>query len=517
MARLLRYIAILVLFLLFPVINIVVWHHTSSVCVTPVFPLPNITTISPRVEAERPDCEQPKVNVVCNATAVIPCPEPRCEPCPSPDCAADCITETPAASDVRSLRFERWKQDIHSHTQRQVLERARSQSMTQAATKPRTSCLPKLNNHTFRFDIERRNRHLKEWAQEAEAFYRERPQFLHSCEGKTVLCIMGVLHIYDGFKGPMGDLVQWSDLISALSFLGYSVTVVNSSKAVKPADMSKYWRVVSDYLGMLGTNIDAFRDKLFVIDTFGTSIQGNIVESQLYGGRNLTDLRRILTLVPDAHPLNTFLGTVSPPSDATRAMTMEWKALIWGKLAAYFRLPGVQDYLSQITQKLPVFASAESGTDFPPQVGNKGVMRQKDYIELLSQTAVFVGVGQPYIGTAAFDAVRQGSVLLNPMFDPPLNFWPGKPTDWPLTSQHPWVERIGAPCVQNVRINDRKSVAMALEEARDYHDFVKVHGPHPCALVPEASMGAFVCRAFAAFNELWDWQCLHPVARHWNL
>lgn len=76
----------------------------------------------------------------------------------------------------------------------------------------------------------------------------------------------------------------------------------------------------------------------------------------------------------------------------------------------------------------------------PPYVTNHGVMDQGNFTELLRNSRLYVGLGQPVEGPAPLEAIGNGVTFLNPKCKTDCRVHEGKPTNRSLTSQHPYVE-----------------------------------------------------------------------------
>ncbi|KAJ7360214.1 Alpha-1,6-mannosylglycoprotein 6-beta-N-acetylglucosaminyltransferase A [Desmophyllum pertusum] len=106
----------------------------------------------------------------------------------------------------------------------------------------------------------------------------------------------------------------------------------------------------------------------------------------------------------------------------------------------------------------------------PEYVIDHGIVNITTLINLLESSKVFVGLGQPFEGPAALEALANGCFFLNPKHVPPLdrtnaNFWAGKPLSRKITSQNPYAEVfVGKPFVQTVDINNLTEVEEALQE-----------------------------------------------------
>lgn len=106
----------------------------------------------------------------------------------------------------------------------------------------------------------------------------------------------------------------------------------------------------------------------------------------------------------------------------------------------------------------------------PKYVINHGIINITSLVNLLQTSKVFVGLGQPFEGPAALEALANGCFFLNPKYVPPLdrtnaNFFAGKPMNRKITSQNPYAEVfVGKPFVQTVDIENMTEVEEALRK-----------------------------------------------------
>lgn len=106
----------------------------------------------------------------------------------------------------------------------------------------------------------------------------------------------------------------------------------------------------------------------------------------------------------------------------------------------------------------------------PKYVINHGIINITSLVNLLQTIKVFVGLGQPFEGPAALEALANGCFFLNPKYVPPLdrtnaNFFAGKPMNRKITSQNPYAEVfVGKPFVQTVDIENMTEVEEALRK-----------------------------------------------------
>ena len=85
----------------------------------------------------------------------------------------------------------------------------------------------------------------------------EKKGLLEKVTKKKILLIMGLLNINmgkDALKGgPVGELVQWSNLIVALNMLGHSLEIVKDGKQFeeKKREGRHYDLIFTDYFGFV--------------------------------------------------------------------------------------------------------------------------------------------------------------------------------------------------------------------------------------------------------------------------
>lgn len=305
--------------------------------------------------------------------------------------------------------------------------------------------------------------------------------------------------------GPLGELVQWSDLISSLYILGHDVTVTANIAAVQralgnvvskklcpqklPNDLDL---VYSDYIGLkqintkIGTVLPQFMCKLRVVDSFGTEAQFNFNQYKekvgggsmgAFGRYNL-NLRQFQTMFPHS-PDNTFLGFVVNAQTqvvTTKKTRRKAKALVYGKHYSMWKDLQDKTFLEVINRYVEVHATVGGGSPsevakhLPSFVINHGVVTPVEVQKLLNECMVFVGLGFPYEGPAPLEAIANGCFFINPKFIPPksrLNtkFFKDKPTLRLVTSQHPYCEEfVGKPHVYTIDINNASAVEQVMKE-----------------------------------------------------
>ncbi|KAM7436482.1 hypothetical protein ABFA07_013746 [Porites harrisoni] len=331
---------------------------------------------------------------------------------------------------------------------------------------------------------------------------------------KKILIHIGVLANEDKMHfaeeatkgGPLGELVQWSDLITSLYILGHDITVsadlttmqralggAASVKKLCPQEMRGDLDLVYlDYIGLkqvttkTGALLPQFKCKLRVVDSFGTEAQFNfdLYKENIPGGpmgmfgRHNLNLRQFQTMFPHS-PDNTFLGFVvnaETPIKVSNRTRRKAKALVYGKHFNMWKDLQNKGFLEVINKYLEVHATVGGGTPsevaphLPSFVINHGVVTPAEVRKLLNESMVFVGIGFPYEGPAPLEAIASGCFFINPKFNPPKNrlntvFFKGKPTLRLVTSQHPYCEEfIGAPHVYTIDVNVLSDVEKVIKE-----------------------------------------------------
>ncbi|KAK2561560.1 hypothetical protein P5673_015541, partial [Acropora cervicornis] len=301
--------------------------------------------------------------------------------------------------------------------------------------------------------------------------------------------------------GPLGELTQWCDLISALYVLGHDVTIgfnvddVPSSLVhpaqdgcVREASTDGLDLIFTDIMGLMilamrsGPDYSLHKCKIRVLDSFGTDAEFNYkkYKGKIPGGRSPwgdldLHLQQFMTMYPHS-PDNSFLGFAVPQrKHRDKDENTRKAALVYGKDPAFWK--GYGDYIGTIKKHFHEVHSTLGGTkeshrkyQVPEYVINHGI--------------VFVGLGKPYEGPAALEALANGCFFLNPKFNPPLDrtntgFFAGKPFNRKITSQNPYAEVfVGKPFVHTVDINNSTEVEEALRQIINTKEFCKLsHWP----------------------------------------
>ncbi|NXC84385.1 MGT5B acetylglucosaminyltransferase, partial [Cercotrichas coryphoeus] len=303
--------------------------------------------------------------------------------------------------------------------------------------------------------------------------------------------------------GPLGEMVQWADILAALFMLGHSLRVTVSLKELQshlgvppgrgncpltsplPFDL-----IYTDYHGLqqmkqhMGLSFKKYRCRVRVIDTFGTEPAYNHEEyATLRGYRtnwgywNLQPAQ-FMTMFPHT-PDNSFMGFVSEELNQTerqliKASKVSSMAVVYGKEASIWK--GKEKFLAILNKYMEIHGTVYYETQRPPEVPafvkNHGLLPQHEFQQLLRKAKLFIGFGFPYEGPAPLEAIANGCVFLQARFQPPhssLNheFFRGKPTSREasaVSSQHPYAEDfIGKPHVWTVDYNNSEEFEAAIK------------------------------------------------------
>uniref|UniRef100_A0A671SC17 alpha-1,6-mannosyl-glycoprotein 6-beta-N-acetylglucosaminyltransferase n=1 Tax=Sinocyclocheilus anshuiensis TaxID=1608454 RepID=A0A671SC17_9TELE len=325
-------------------------------------------------------------------------------------------------------------------------------------------------------------------------------QNLNNHKRKKVLVHLGLLTKESGFKiaenafsgGPLGELVQWSDLITTLYLLGHDIRIsaslaelkeimkkVMGNKSSCPTKGDKVVELIYiDIVGLaqfkktLGPSWVHYQCMLRVLDSFGTEPEFNHAHyAQSKGHKTPWGKWNPYPHTPD----NSFLGFVVEQhlnaSDVKHIddIKRQNQSLVYGKVDNFWK--DKKKYLDIIHSYMEVHGTVHgtSTVHLPAYVKNHGILRGRDLQFLLRETKLFVGLSFPYEGPAPLEAIANGCAFLNPRFDPPkssknTDFFKGKPTLRELTSQHPYAEvYIGRPHVWTVNIDDPAEVENAIK------------------------------------------------------
>ncbi|KAM6972584.1 alpha-1,6-mannosylglycoprotein 6-beta-N-acetylglucosaminyltransferase B-like [Aplochiton taeniatus] len=301
--------------------------------------------------------------------------------------------------------------------------------------------------------------------------------------------------------GPLGEMVQWADILTTLHVLGHNLKISMSVKelqgflGVPPGRGScpltgplAFDLIYTDYHGLqqmkqhMGLSLKKHKCHIRVIDTFGTEPAYNHEEyATLHGYRtnwgywNL-DCRQYMTMFPHT-PDNSFMGFVSEELNETEKWSIQQNkvdnmAVVYGKEPSMWK--GKEGFLQILHSYMEVHGTVYYETQRPPEVPafvkNHGLLPQHELQQLLRKAKLFIGFGFPYEGPAPLEAIANGCIFLQPKFNPPhssLNheFFRGKPTSREVSSQHPYAEQyIGPPHVMTVDYNNSLEFDSAIRE-----------------------------------------------------
>ena len=299
-----------------------------------------------------------------------------------------------------------------------------------------------------------------------------------------------------GKGGPLGELIQWTDLIASLYILGYDITLVYETKRFlahmkgneNGCATGKYEGMMdviyTDINGIitleaeLGASFGKYKCMLRVLDSFGTYPEYNFPWyphktpglKTMWGNHNLI-LNQILTLYPHTHD-NSFLGFVIPfaKKRSSNITNKKPRALLYAKHFSYVNMFHMKRYLEIVSEYFEIHATCVNSSRLPSYIHNHGPVRGEKVQELLSKSNVFIGVGFPYEGPGPLEGMANGVVYLQPKYSIPINklnnqFWKNKPTLRKLTSQNPYMEEfIGEPYCYTIKVDDEPLLRKTLEK-----------------------------------------------------
>ncbi|MGH0148217.1 UNVERIFIED_CONTAM: hypothetical protein FKN15_021585 [Acipenser sinensis] len=237
--------------------------------------------------------------------------------------------------------------------------------------------------------------------------------------------------------GPLGELVQWSDVATALFILGHKVTFSTTlpelhrvigappGKGSCPIQVPLPFDLLyTDYHGLaqlqacMGLSFNQYRCRFRVLDSFGTEPAFNQGEySRLHGystawGSWELQPRQYMTMFPHT-PDNSFMGFVSEElGQGLEEDIQEHKepnvAVVYGKQDYMWQ--GKESYLEAISQVMKlhgtVYQETGSPTHIPGYVLNHGLLSQDQLLELLKRAKVRSQhpyaedfIGKPYVWT----------------------------------------------------------------------------------------------------------------------
>ncbi|XP_028404637.1 alpha-1,6-mannosylglycoprotein 6-beta-N-acetylglucosaminyltransferase A-like [Dendronephthya gigantea] len=299
--------------------------------------------------------------------------------------------------------------------------------------------------------------------------------------------------------GALGELVQWSDIITSLYLLGHDVTVVkykdeflryfpvpNKNGCINNDTVKQfqYDLLYTDITGIesvikrIGPYWSEVRCKSRVVDSFGTEAEFNFKATDskyksIWGNLEL-NLRQFMTMFPHS-PDNSFIGFVAGASKkASKKYAKKNMALVYGKQDVFWMV-GNKMYLDKIHEYVEIHGTFNRTLGklphyIPNYVINHGIVNGTTIQKLLQQSKVFVGLGFPYEGPAPLEAAANGAAFLNPKYPVPHNrynseFFATKPTRRLVTSQNPYAAQfIGEPYVYTIDMRNVTQITRAMNK-----------------------------------------------------
>ncbi|XP_065915908.1 alpha-1,6-mannosylglycoprotein 6-beta-N-acetylglucosaminyltransferase A-like isoform X3 [Dysidea avara] len=308
---------------------------------------------------------------------------------------------------------------------------------------------------------------------------------------KTILLVPGLvidrycmncLFAENAFKGgPLGELVQWTDLIVSLFMLGHKITIVTTPTMLQEAAHGpKFDIIFSDYLGLEGLKqtglFNRYQCSVRVLDTFGSEAS-EVFSTSDYKAPNtnpyfsqwkFTNMKQFWSLYPHT-PDNSFLGFAMEKPVQEQNVVKENRALIYGKQENY--IMGKEKYLEAIAEKLQLHSTFTTNSNRIPntKIVNHGIVDHSTLSSLLQGSKLFIGLGFPYEGPGALEALANGCPFIQPKYKPPRGksnekFFRNKPTNRMLTSQSPYLEDfVEEPYVYTVDAEDLSAVRKVVD------------------------------------------------------
>jgi hypothetical protein len=255
--------------------------------------------------------------------------------------------------------------------------------------------------------------------------------------------------------GPLGELVQWSDLISSLYVLGHKIILSWSKKTLsthmttsstalehchlaRPADADLIYTDVHGLQQMLKMtgSLGKFRCNLRVLDNFGTepayNHPGYVRKHDLPKGYGQFALHTQQFMTQWPHTMdNSFVGFVvhrisADKIDAEKRVAN--RVLLYGKRESVLHSPEAKLILKVLReQEFEIHATLWNKQEdeekdvissIPDFITNHGYVNQSAFLELLRSAKAYVGLGTPPEGPAALEAVANGAIFVQPRFRP---------------------------------------------------------------------------------------------------
>ncbi|RCN43731.1 hypothetical protein ANCCAN_10295 [Ancylostoma caninum] len=367
----------------------------------------------------------------------------------------------------------------------------------------------------YKYIRNRLEQHWSSWTEALEETVAKYPKSMSHRKKMNIIIHLGLLaekslHFAEksGKGGPLGELLQWSDLIACLFLLGHNLYIFsNESKLLSHIDEFHHSPcppresrlqldlIITDIIGLRSLQrrsdfLARHKCRLRLVDSFGTHVEFNYMSyfkahrkefamngtqgGNPWGGHGLQLLQH-WTLFPHT-PDNGFLGFAIHTSDVEpmfeRGSHKLPASLVYGK--EKYMWSGSADTIDVLRNLTEVHATVadvnETKPDIYLKVINHGFLNSTEIASLLKSVDIFVGLGFPFEGPAPLEAIAHGAVFINPKFDPPksrLNtaFFRDKPTMREFTSQSPYMERLGESYVYTVDINNATALRDAIKSA----------------------------------------------------
>ncbi len=164
-------------------------------------------------------------------------------------------------------------------------------------------------------------------------------------------------------------------------------------------------------------------------------------------------------LVPYPYPCgNTFLG-FRVEDRAYRAHPQPKRkglVLVLGKEPKYFTA-AVRRALDAVAKlngvKLVATVPRDKARGLPTFIENRGLLDAEGYSKLLGEAQVALGLGDPVLGPGALDALEHGCAVVQVRYPKPrVERWVNPRLPW--RTQHDFVDRVGAPWVASVSLEE---------------------------------------------------------------
>ncbi len=293
-------------------------------------------------------------------------------------------------------------------------------------------------------------------------------------------CAFWNMEYYAQQGGPAGEFVIWGDFLAGLAALGYHLTLVDNMGDLwiyLSSNETKYDIIVTDYDG-LGTaenigHFPLFHCRYYLIDGFGTQ--------EAFNTKRHLDLKRILTPYP-FDGSNSAINIVTSVLPFEKRLPLKRQGVIWSK-DPEFLFPHL-DTIRYLTEDLGIqlVTTFRLNTDSPgadqvytylralPNIKSLNFLNRQSYLQLLSGSMFLIGFGKPLDGPTPLEAMAHGCAFINPIFSPPF-VQTNKPTRFPYTSQHPFVEdHVPQPFAFTIDLNNRTILKETIEIIEKRHE-----------------------------------------------